>query len=472
MRTSIINGIVLAWNGARHHVIQTGVVVFQDDSIEYVGAAYDGPVDQTIDATGRLVIPGLVNSHLHVTDTPFTRGHMEETQAQAGASVAPNYHVLYKVLPEVRHASDADAQVAAAQCVFAELARTGSTTVVEMGYDFEIGGGGDIAITQRVADVAGASGLRCYSAPRYRSHHYWGDGHGGTSYEAYGTKADARFEQCVDFCVSWNGRYEDRLRTMLAPGQVDTCTPEMLRETRRLADRHKLPIQLHAGQSKAEFDRIRSTMNRTTVEYMMDVGLLGPDFIIGHGQIMSADGDHSSMAAHEIRALRDSRTTVAHLPWCKARRGGVINSIEKYKDMGIRQSLGTDTYPFDMLNEMRFASVVCKIVERSASAGLSTDVFHMATVGGADALRRPDLGRLAAACKADIVLVRIDTPKAAPLYDPFKFLVHAADAEDIETVIVDGKTIVEGGRVKTIDVKAAVDELNRAGRRVWDRLDL
>ena len=472
MRKAIINGTVIAWDGAKHYAIEAGTVVFNDHLIEFVGRESDGPVDEIIDATGRLVIPGLVNSHLHVTDTLFTKGYLEETQAPVGVPVAPNYHALYTVLPEVRRASDADAQIAAAQCAFAELARSGSTTVVELGYDFEIGGEGDIAIAERVAEVAGASGLRCYSGPRYRSYYYGADGEGGAFYREYGARAEQRFEDCVEFCVTWNGRYDDRLRTMLAPGQIDTCSPEMLRETRRLADRHKLPIQLHGGQSPKEFSRIRETMNRTTVEYMMDTGLLGPDFIIGHGQIMSGDGDHASMGAHEIAALRDSLTTVCHLPWCKARRGGVINSIDKYKQMGIRQCLGTDTYPFDIFNDMRFASVICKVVEKNATAGLSTDVFHMATVGGADALGRPDLGRLQAGCRADIVTVRIDTPKAAPVYDPFKFLVHAAHGEDVDTVIVDGKTIVDRGQVMTIDVAAAVREVNLAGKRVWNRLNL
>lgn len=471
MRTAIENGTVVAWNGVNHHVVDGGTVVFNDDMIEFVGVGYHGPVERTVNATGRLVIPGLVNSHLHVTDTPFTKGYLEETQAAAGVAVAPNYHALYTVLPEVRRVTDPDAQLAAARCAFAELAMTGSTTVVELGYDFEIGGDGDIAITERVAEAAGASGLRCYSGPRYRSYYYGGDGLGETFYREYGAKAQQRFESCVEFCVTWAGRYDGRLRTLLAPGQIDTCSPQLLRETRRIADQHKLPIQIHAGQSRKEFDRIGSTMRRATVEYMMDTGLLGPDLIIGHGQIMSVDGDHSSLAAHEANALRDSGTTICHLPWVKARRGGVINSIEKYKRMGIRQCLGTDTYPFDIFNDMRFASIVCKIVEKDASAGLSGDVFHMATVGGADALGRPDLGRLAVGCKADIVLIRIDTPKATPVYDPFKFLVHAANGQDVDTVIVDGKTIVEGGRVLTIDVEAAVKALNSAASRVWNRLN-
>lgn len=472
MRKAIVNGTVIAWDGSRHHAIESGTVVFEDDLIEFVGSSYDEPVDETIDAKGRLVMPGFVNSHLHVTDTLFTKGYLEETQAPAGTSVVPNYHTLYTVLPAVRQASDPDAQLAAAHCAFAELARTGSTTVVELGYDFEIGGDGDITIAERVAEAAGSSGLRCYSGPRYRSAHYWGDGQGSTCYRDYGPKAQARFESCAEFCVNWNGRYDDRLRTLLAPGQIDTCSPEMLRETRRLADQHDLPIHIHGGQSVHEYDRIRETMNMTTVEYMMDTGLLGPDFIIGHGQIMTGDGNHTSMAKHEIDALRDSRTTICHLPWVKARRGGVINSIEKYKEMGIRQCLGTDTYPFDMFNDMRLASVVCKIVEQNASAGCAEDVFHMATVGGADALGRPDLGRLQAGCKADIVMIRTDTPKAAPVYDPFKFLVHAANGEDVDTVIVDGQTIVDAGQIKTIDVGAAVTEVNIAGKRVWDRLDL
>lgn len=208
------------------------------------------------------------------------------------------------------------------------------------------------------------------------------------------------------------------------------------------------------------------------MEYLADCGLLGPDFILGHGQILTADGDMNSMAAHEIAALRDSRTTICHMPWVKARRGNVINSIQKYRDMGIRQSLGTDTYPFDLFNDMRMAAVVCKIVEGAPDAARAEDVFDMATTGGADALGRPDLGRLAAGCRADIVLVRIDTPKAAPLYDPFKFLIYAATGADVDQVIVDGATIVRGGEVLTLDVAAAVREVNAASKRIWAQLDL
>jgi cytosine/adenosine deaminase-related metal-dependent hydrolase len=439
--------------------------------IEFVGANYDGDADQVIAATGRIVMPGLINSHLHVTDTLYTKGYLEEVGA-SHADVPQNFAALYKVLPAVRNATDPDAQVAAAHCAFAELARTGSTTVIELGYDFEIGGNAEIAITERVAKAAGQSGLRCYSGPRYRTRYYGDDDQGSVFYKDYPRGGRERFEACIEFCGTWNGKFDDRLRTMLAPGQIDTCDSQLLKDTRRYADEMKIPIQIHAGQSPNEYARVTETEGKSTIEYMMETGLLGPDLLIGHGQILSGDGDAMSMSKHETTALRDTKTTICHLPWVKARRGGVINSIQKYRDMGFRQCIGTDTYPFDLFNDMRMASVLCKIVENNALAGLSADVFNMATVGGADALGRADLGRLALGCKADIVFVRTDTPKATPIYDPFKFLIHAATGDDVERVIVNGETIVEEGEVLTIDVPEAVRQVNEASTRVWNRLDL
>ena len=96
----------------------------------------------------------------------------------------------------------------------------------------------------------------------------------------------------------------------------------------------------------------------------------------------------------------------------------------------------------------------------------------MATVGRAEALNRPNLGWLAVGCKADIVTVRIDTPKASPVYDPFKFLILTASGEDVDRAIFDGWTIVDNGEVLNLDVPDAVRRLNEASERVWARLDL
>ena len=471
MKTLIQNGTVVAWNGSNHHIQENGVIVFENNEIIFVGEIFEGQVDSTIDASGRLIIPGFVNSHLHLTDTPFTKGHQEDVGNPSGPGKYQNYNALYKMLPSVRKATEPKDQYAGAENSLAELLLSGSTTIVELGYDFEIGGNGDIAITETIADLIGASGIRCYTGPRYRTRYYGADTKGGVFYKDYPNGARERFEACVTFCQDWNGRYDDRVRTILAPGQIDTCDADLLKATRHYADELNIPIQIHAGQSPIEFSRVRETEGKTSIEYMMDTGLLGSDFIIGHGQFMSDDGDIGSISTHEIDALRESKTAVCHMPWVKSRRGGVINSIQKYWDLGIRQCLGSDNYPLDMFHEMQNAAVVCKIVESSSVAARCEDMFNMATVGGADALGRSDLGRLAPGCKADMVFVRIDTPKASPLYDPLKFLVLAASGDDVERVIIDGTTIVEDGKVLSMDIPDVIRRVNEAGKRVRARLD-
>ena len=256
-----------------------------------------------------------------------SHGELEESTNVSASATETNYGTLYKTLPAVRHAIDPEAQLIAAECAFAELARTGSTTVVELGYDYEVGGDGDIAITHGVAETAMRLGLRCYSAPRFRAMHYGHAPDGQVWYEHYPQHGRTRFRDCVDFCSSWNGRFDGRLRTMLAPGQIDTCDPEMLRDTRRVADAHKLPIQVHAGQSPNEYARIRSQYGMSTVEYMLDTGMLGPDCLIGHGQIMTADGDMSSLTANEDVDSSSScasppSTSTASMPACRAFSNG------------------------------------------------------------------------------------------------------------------------------------------------------
>lgn len=472
MTTLIRNATVIAWQDGRHVVIENGVVAFAGDTIVYVGESYDGPVTEVIDATGRIAAPGFVNSHLHLTDTPFTKGYLEDN---VGAIDRPNAEYsanLYRALPAIRNATDPDAQIAAAVCAIAECLRNGSTTIMEMAYDEEIMGGGEIAPVERVATVAGESGIRCYTGPRYRKYFYREQPDGSIRYDHNPSDGRDRFDACKRFVADWDGRYDGRLKTFLAPGQIDTCDPDLLRETRKAADELGCLIHLHAGQSVQEYRLIGKTHGLTTIEYMADTGLLGSDFLIGHGQWLTETGDALDLKPNEIELLRDSQSTIAHLPWPKARRGGVINSIDKYRRMGFRQSLGTDTFPYDMFNEMRIAAIVSKLTEHSAAAGFAPFVYEMATVGGADALGRPDLGRLAAGAKADIILIRIDTPKAAPVYDPFRFMVYTATGDDVDTVLIDGRMVVKDGKVLTIDVPAAVAALNAAAKRVRPRIAL
>ena len=106
MTTEIRNGTVVFWSNGSHQILDRGSVVFDGHTISFVGETYEGEADQVIDATGRLVIPGLINNHLHVTDTPFTKGYLEDIGDKATEGAATTLVSLYKVLPHVRHATD------------------------------------------------------------------------------------------------------------------------------------------------------------------------------------------------------------------------------------------------------------------------------------------------------------------------------------------------------------------------------
>jgi 5-methylthioadenosine/S-adenosylhomocysteine deaminase len=457
-RTAIRNGKVVAWVDGAQRVLQRATVIVEGDRIVSVGD--DAPATRELDAAGMLVLPGFVNMHSHVTDTAFTRDYLEES---AGPK---DYANLYRVLPAVRNAIDARDACIGAKALLLEALLAGTTTIVEMGYDVEVAGSADLDNAHEVAELAVAAGLRCYSAPRYRRGYWRGDATGKIGYYDYPDGGRTRMEACVAFCRDQNGRHADMLRTMLAPGQVDTCDPDMLRETRRVADATGLLIQLHAGQSLAEFRRIRETHGQSTIRYLEGVGLLGGDFIIGHGMFLAETNDVGAIPAEEMALLADTGTNVVHLPWPKMRQGTIMNSYAKFIRAGVNVALGTDTHPMDMIHEMRVAVIGCKLAEQSQQATTAMEAFNMATVHGARALGRDDLGRLAPNCKADIVLVDLSKPRAAGYDDPLKYLVYNGDGCDVDTVMVNGEVVVRGGVPLRADLAEAMTKMIEAKARV------
>jgi cytosine/adenosine deaminase-related metal-dependent hydrolase len=154
----------------------------------------------------------------------------------------------------------------------------------------------------------------------------------------------------------------------------------------------------------------------------------------------------------DIHLLASSGATVVHQPVIRARFGELLYSFARYQRAGVNMTIGTDEFPMDMLSEMRFAALMGKVADHDHLAVTARDVFNAATLNGAKALGRDDLGRLAAGARADIVIVdlrRLDVGLTPG--DPIKTLVYMADYHDVETVIIDGRIVVENGRVPGID---------------------
>jgi cytosine/adenosine deaminase-related metal-dependent hydrolase len=158
---------------------------------------------------------------------------------------------------------------------------------------------------------------------------------------------------------------------------------------------------------------------------------------------------------------------VAHAVWVFARRGIAMESFGKYLRAGVNMALGTDTCPQSMIEAMKFAAVVTKIMDRQTEYTSASDAFNAATLGGARALGRDDLGRITPGVKADVVIWDTETLSMAPVRDPVKNLVYNAQADDVDTVIIDGRVVMRNRQIPGLESRQLARNLQAAGERMW-----
>ena len=254
---------------------------------------------------------------------------------------------------------------------------------------------------------------------------------------------------------------------MLYPHAVDNCSPDLLRETKRAAQSLGVGIEIHVSQTLDEVAVIRQRHGRTPVELLADIGFLGPEVILGHCLLVKGHSRLGGDPGDELKLIADAGATVAHSARVWAREGVALESFQRYLDAGIRMTIGTDIWPLDIIEEMRLASFISKIVARSTRSATAADMIMAATLAGAQALGRDDLGRLSPGARADILLIDIaKSSRIGPVADPVKGLIAAGAGTDVNTVIVDGRTIVENREMLGVDEGKLRQEAERVGAKL------
>ena len=451
--TAIRASHIIAYNGQEHRHLRDGVVVYEGNTIRHVGRAYDGPADRTIDATGKLLTPGFINTHAHLAGSPLDKSFIEDRGN-------PQFYMsgLFEYLPARAGAMTSGDARACIDFSLVELLRSGTTTILEMGGQCEY-----------MAERSGAVGLRAYIGPMYRDGRWYTPDGRQVCYdwdEAAGRRA---LRAAVEFIETYNGAYNDRIRGFLSPSQVDTCTAELLQETHALAEQLNAPMQIHVSQSVNEFQEMLQRHGKTPLAWLWDIGVLSPRVLLGHAIIIGG-ASWSNYPAGDLAIIAEAGCSVAHAPWVFARRGIAMESFQRYLDAGVNMTLGTDTSSQNIIQAMRWAAVLSKIMDRNTEAATARDVFNAATLGGAKALGREDLGRIAAGAKADLLLFDGVTLNMSPMRDPVKNLVYYAEMEDLHTVVIDGETVLENGQVLTADQREVAQRLQEAGERMWPKM--
>jgi cytosine/adenosine deaminase-related metal-dependent hydrolase len=456
MKTAIEGGWVVAWNGATHEVHERGTVVIEDDRVLHAGGAYAGPVDARLSARGKLVCPGFINTHVH---TAGGGGDYLLLDMAKNDYRTANYMSFAAPLKGRMAPPPPEATAAIRAYVLLHALKNGTTTVIDVG-----GLRGDWEDYARLVDELG---VRVYGSPAFRDRDTYMDAHGRLTYEEDAALGFQRLQEAIDFVRKYDGAAQGRLRGMLNAAQVETCTEGLLRAGKQAARELGVPIHTHAGGNLVEFQRIMDEHGKTPVQYLADIGFLDARTLLGHVVFTTAHPWTRYPFGDDLRVLAETRATVGHCPYKYAKMAMTLHSLPRYLAAGVNVALGTDTYPLDMVSELRWASVLARVTDANYQAAPPRDVFNAATVGGARFIDRPDLGRLAPGAKADVLLIDLDH-LGAPVYaDPVKALVDGASGRDVDTVIVDGRILVQGGRATRVDEEAVYARAQQATEHYW-----
>ena len=203
----------------------------------------------------------------------------------------------------------------------------------------------------------------------------------------------------------------------------------------------------------------------TPLEWLDSLGVLRPGAIIGHGIFLNDFPHVFWPEAQDFALLQSSGAAVAHCPTVFQRRGIAMNTVGRYIRGGIPVGIGTDTYPHNMLEEMRNALFLSRIMSKNPYDLRTSDIFDAATLGGAGILAREDIGRLGPGAKADLFLADVTDPAMRPLRDPLRSLIYVAAERAVRDVFVDGRHVVVDGAVQAFDLPDALARLEKAQRR-------
>jgi 5-methylthioadenosine/S-adenosylhomocysteine deaminase len=388
---------------------------------------------ETLDAGGRLVIPGLVNAH----------GHLPMVLMRGIADDMKLMEWLHKtIFPAEARNVDREFVYWGTLLAAIELARSGTTTFTDM-YYFE----DEIA---RAADEAGLRGvvgqtLIGFPAPDYK-----------TPEEAL-----AASEALIQ-------KYRDHPRIVPgpAPHALYTTSLEVIRKARELSVAQGVPFQIHAAESPEEDQQVSAKYGKTTLAVLEEAGVLGPGVIVHHAITLSDE---------DVRRLARLGVGTSHNPESNMKGASGLSRVPDLLGAGVAVGLGTDgaasNNNLDLFEEMDTAAKVHKLVRGDPTVMAARDVFRLATIDAARALGLSDrIGSLEPGKLADLAIVELNEPELTPLYDVYSHLVYAIKGSHVRTVVVDGKLVVRERRMTTLDTDQVLARCRQIQRRILKSL--
>lgn len=425
----IKNGTVLTMN-ADKDVIQAGVVVIKDKRIVAVGsdellATYSS--NDTIDAEGGIVMPGMINTHTHASMAVF-RSLADDVPDRLQRYIFPLENKM--VSEEMSYLGALHGSI--------EMAKSGVTTMVDM-YLYEE------SAAAAVKEI-GLRGIMTQNIIKYPT--------------ADGEDAQAKIDLAIEFIEAY--RDDELITPGFGPHAPHTVNSEDLETIRTLSEQYGLPVSMHVAETEKEFNDFKDNHGMTPVEYLDSIGLLNERFIAAHA-IFVTESDIELMKARDVG--------VAHNMVANIKSAKGISPALLMHDQGLRVGLGTDGpmsgNTLDIIGQMGYVAKLHKLDNKDRSVMPPVKVVEMATMGGARAIHREDeLGSIEEGKLADIAIIEVQSANMVPIYNPYSALVYSANASNVDTVIVNGEVIVKDKVLLTYDETESREMMIEFSRKV------
>jgi 5-methylthioadenosine/S-adenosylhomocysteine deaminase len=428
----VANGIVVTMDAGRR-VLNPGSIAVDGSSIVGVGTpeaiAKGFKARDTIYATGRVVMPGLINTHTHAPMVLY-RG--------LGDDLALMDWLQKYIFPaEAKTVSPAFVRTGTRLAAL-EMIRSGTTTYVDMYYFEE-----EIARTTKAAGLRGVLGQTVIEFPVPDAK----------------TPADA-LARAEAFIREF--QKDELITPAVAPHAVYTLDADTLARSRALATKYSVPLVIHLAETEAESRLSLERHKARPVAALEALGFWNPLTIAAHGVWIQPE---------EIAVLRARNVGVSHNPESNMKLASGVAPVQEYLRAGVAVGLGTDgaasNNDLDMFEAMRQTAFLHKLSSRDPRAVSAKVALEMATLGGARVIgQEKTLGSLETGKRADLLVVRMDRPRQTPMYDPISHLVYVTRGDDVDTTMVNGKLLMRAGKVLTLDEEQVLAEARKAAVQV------
>ncbi|MFI3331354.1 MAG: amidohydrolase [Rikenellaceae bacterium] len=408
-----------------------GALGIEGENIVFVAKQGDKIIDnfkadRVIDGTNKVVMPGLINAHTHVSMT-LLRGYADDMPLMSWLND--------KIWPFEALLCDEDIMVGA-RLGISEMLLGGTTCFVDMYYG-----------ENKIFDVVEGMGIRAMLSATL------------TDFNRAAFESD--FSALMQKCET---RANDKIGVFLSPHAPYTVSCENFSYVKHLSEKYNLPIHIHLSETESELEIIKEKYGLTPTEFLLREGILDCKTLAAHGVHLTDE---------DMEILRQKDVSVVHNPQSNMKLASGVAPVVALLEGGVNVALGTDgassNNDLDMWEEMRSASFLQKVSTLDPCVLNAYDVLKMATVNGAKAIGRDDLGVLKHGNKADVILIDTFTAHLRPLHDVVASLVYSAKSTDVDMVIVGGEILVEDKKLKKVDLPELILQSERVVKNILKR---